>query len=163
MKRTVLFTALALTLAGPALASDQLARSLGVEAGAYSTGELIALRTALENGEHAKVNDILSGSITKGRTDSSAQFAASVGADSNYSTADVIALRSALEDSEQQTARFIRNSAGEDEGFVASTKSGISAGQAQLAASLGVDASDYSLSELVKLKADQSSDNGRGD
>ncbi|SDJ61250.1 hypothetical protein [Aliiruegeria lutimaris] len=163
MKRTVLFTALALTLAGPALASDQLARSLGVETGVYSTGELIALRSAVENGEHAKANDILSGSITKGRIDSAPQFAASVGADSSYSTADVIALRSALEKNEQQTAGFIRNNAGVDDGFVASSKSGISAGHAQLAASLGVNAADYSLSELTSLKADQSSNNGRGD
>ncbi|MDV7144552.1 hypothetical protein R3X27_17885 [Tropicimonas sp. TH_r6] len=163
MNRILLTTALALTLAGPALASDQLARSLGVEPGVYSTSELIALRSALENDEQATARAILSGDVTKGAVGSPAQFAASVDVDDSYSLADVAALRSAESDDEQAAANFIRESGGVTKGVTTSTKSGVSAGQAQLAASLGVNPTEYSLSELVKLKSIQSSNNGRGD
>ena len=163
MNRILLTTALALTLAGPALASDQLARSLGVEPGVYSTSELIALRSALENDEQAAARAILSRDVTKGAVDSPAQLAASVGVDDSYSLADVAALRSAESDDEQAAVNFIRESGGVTKGVTTSTKSGVSAGQAQLAASLGVNPTEYSLSELVKLKSVQSSNNGRGD
>ncbi len=168
MNRILLTSALALTLAGPALASDQLARSLGVEPGVYSTSELIALRSAVEDDNFAQANAIRAGgndgftASTKSVTSSSAQLAASVGVEPGvYSNAQLIALRSAIENDDFAQANAIRNSVGE--GFSASTKSGVSAGTAQLAASLGVDAADYSRAELVRLKSVQSSDNGRGE
>lgn len=163
MKRIALTTALALTLAGPALASDQLARSLGVEPGAYTTADLIRLASAAEDHNQAQVNAILAGEVTSGATESPAQFTASVGLEGTHSLATVAALRSAQETDEQAAARAIRASGNIDEGVTASTMNGISEGRAQLAASLGVNPADYSLAELVRLKAVQSSDNGRGE
>lgn len=163
MKRILLTSALALTLTGPAFASDQLARSLGVEPGVYSTAELIALRSAYEDDQFAVANSILNGSATDGEASSNAQFAASVGVDPSFSTADAAALRSAYEEGDYATVNFILEAGGIDENVSVSSKSGISAGRAQLAASLGVNASDYSLAELVELRSVQSSDNGRGD
>lgn len=49
MRRTLTLAALAATLAMPALANDQLARSLGVAPGVYSTAELSLLRQARED------------------------------------------------------------------------------------------------------------------
>ena len=144
MNRIILSTALALSLAAPAFASDQLALSLDVEPGTLSTAELISLRSALENDEQAAANAIRSGAVTKG-----------------ISAEDLreITLRAALQDDEFAAANFIRKGGVSD--VTVSTKSGISAGQAQLAASLGVDAADYSRAELVRLHSIQSSDNGR--
>ena len=168
MNRILISSALAVTLAGPALASDQLARSIGVEPGVYSTAELIALRSAIEGDDHAQANAIRAGgnngftASTKSATSSSAQLAGSVGVEPGvYSAAQLIALRSALESDDHAQANAIRK--GADEGMTASSKSGVSAATAQLAASLGVDPSDYSRDELARLHSVQSSDNGRGD
>ncbi len=163
MNRILLTTALALTLTGPALASDQLALSLGVEPGVYSTAELISLRSALENDDRAAARAIAARSATKGAVDSPAQFSASVGLDGAYSTATVAALRAAEADDERAAANHIRETGSISDSVTVSTKSGISAGRAQLAASLGVNPSEYSLAELVNLKSVQSSNNGRGD
>ncbi|MDV7141070.1 hypothetical protein R3X27_00100 [Tropicimonas sp. TH_r6] len=146
MNRIALTTALVFALAAPAFASDQLANQLDVEPGVYSTAELIALDRALQDGNQAAANAIRA---NPGGFDT-------VDAD----TVREIALRSAEQDHEQAAANQLRKETGSDS-FTASTKSGVSAGRAQLAASLGVDASDYSLAELVKLKSVQSSDNGR--
>ncbi|RYH07728.1 hypothetical protein [Tropicimonas sp. IMCC6043] len=163
MTRIALTSALALALAGPALASDQIAGSLGVAPGAYSTAELIQLRSALEDGHQAQANAILAGTVTDGATPSPAQFAASVGLDGSSSVATIAALRSARENNEQATARALLDTGSVRDGFSASTKSGVSAGRAQLAASLNVDPAEYSLAELVRLKSIQSSDNGRNE
>jgi hypothetical protein len=146
MNRIVLTTALALSLAAPAFASDQLAQQLDVEPGVYTTAELVSLRSAIENDDHATANAILSnpGGFN----------------DVDNATVQAINLRSAKQDDEHAAANFIRANEG-GETFSASTKSGISAGHAQLAASLGVDAADYSLAELVQLKSVRSSENGR--
>ncbi|WP_375550440.1 hypothetical protein [Rhodophyticola porphyridii] len=61
MTRIALTTALALSLAAPAFANDQLAASLGVDAGDYSVAELIQLRSALENDDHSHVAFLLNG------------------------------------------------------------------------------------------------------
>ncbi len=146
MNRIVLTTALVLSLAAPAFASDQLAQQLNVEPGTYTTAELVALRSAIETDNHAAANAIRSNPGGFDNVDDA--------------TVQANALRSAEQDDEHATANFLRKTGGSDT-FTVSTKSGVSAGQAQLAASLGVDAADYSLAELVKLKSVQSSGNGR--
>ncbi len=146
MNRIALTTALLLSLSAPAFASDQLAKQLEVEPGVYTTAELISLRSALENDDRAAANAIRSNPGGFGSVDAE--------------TVREIALRSAEQDDEQAAVRFLRKSAASDS-FTVSTKSGVSAGHAQLASSLGVDAEDYSLAELVRLKSVQSSDNGR--
>ena len=169
MKRILLTSALALTLAAPALASDQLARSLGVEPGVYSTAQLVALRSALENDEIAFANAIRnSGGAGESVSASSknagnSQFVASAGVGSDFTAAEVAALRAAEDSDNHAQAYHIRKTGGSTGAFTASTKGGVSAGHAQLAASLGVDPADYSLAELAHLKAVQSSENGRGE
>ncbi len=60
MHRIIATAALvATTLAAPALADDQLARSLGVEPGAYSLTELSLLRQAREDGDRQRERLIL--------------------------------------------------------------------------------------------------------
>ncbi len=111
---------------------------------------------------HKNANDRHGVTVFRKNTASTAnaQLAASVDGGSVLTTAQVIALRSALEDDDHATANFIRTNGASEGAFVASSKSGVSAGHAQLATSLGVDASDSSLAQLVNLKAAQSSDNG---
>lgn len=146
MKRIALTTALALTLAAPAFASDQLAERLDVEPGVYSTAELVAIDRALQDDNQAVANAILSNPGGFNQVDPA--------------TINAIALTSAEQDDEHAAANHLRKT--EDFGNLSvSSKSGVSAGQAQLAASLGVDAADHTLAELVKLKSVQSSENGR--
>jgi len=52
---SALAIALTTAVAAPAFASDSLARSLGVEAGAYSTSQLVALKSALDSDDHTRV------------------------------------------------------------------------------------------------------------
>ena len=60
MTRLLTATAIAaLALATPALASDQLARSLGVAPGSYSLTQLITLQNALDGDDRATVRAIL--------------------------------------------------------------------------------------------------------
>lgn len=56
--KTALFTALALAIATPALASSQLERQLGVEPGVYSSAELAALALGRdhETGDGARID-----------------------------------------------------------------------------------------------------------
>jgi hypothetical protein len=61
MKNLFLTTAVALSLAAPAFASDQLALSLGVEPGVYTTAELADLSRAYEENDQTRINFILSG------------------------------------------------------------------------------------------------------
>ncbi|MEM9320056.1 MAG: hypothetical protein AAGA70_13780 [Pseudomonadota bacterium] len=53
MKTLILSSAIALGLAAPSFANDQLAAGLGVEPGVYSTAELVRLNTALEDDDRA--------------------------------------------------------------------------------------------------------------
>lgn len=62
MTRIALTTALVLGLAAPAFANDQLARSLGVDAGAYTTMQLVQLKSALSADEHIVAKAITGGS-----------------------------------------------------------------------------------------------------
>ncbi|WP_425051985.1 hypothetical protein [Psychromarinibacter sp. S121] len=55
--KTIIAAALALTVASPVLANDQLARSLGVEPGQYTLEQLVAIKAAQdESGNDARVN-----------------------------------------------------------------------------------------------------------
>jgi len=55
--KKILLAAVALSAAAPAFASDQLARSLGVEPGQYTLSQLVALKdAATRSGNEATVN-----------------------------------------------------------------------------------------------------------
>jgi hypothetical protein len=136
MNRFILGTALALSLSAPAFASEQLAASLGVNPDNFTTAELIQLRSAQEENDQATVDFILSG------------------ADSGSADVAAIQLAFALEDDDRATVNFLRNGGSE----VVSTQSFGSAGGEQLAASLGVDAGDYTVAELIQLRSALDSD-----
>ena len=62
MKTLALTTAIAATLAAPAaFASEDLAQSMGVATGQYTTAQLIELRNAIEENDASRVNFILNG------------------------------------------------------------------------------------------------------
>lgn len=156
MKTLALTTALSLAIAAPAFANDQLAASLGVDGSLYTTAQLVELRSAMEDGDQTRVDYIRSSaqnggtlSTKSGISEGHAQLAASLGVDSDdYSVAELAALKSAMAD---DTAGAPINGYGMGWGTL-STKSGISAGQAQIAAALGVNPADYTLAELVKMR-----------
>ena len=109
MKRIALTTALTLALAAPAVASPQLAASLGVDAGDYTVAQLIQLRDAKEADEFITVNFITGG----GSEVVSTQSFGTAGAD--------FALRVLEEGDDFIRARHARNSGSE----VISTSAGV--------------------------------------
>ncbi|MGI3186574.1 hypothetical protein [Nioella aestuarii] len=95
MKTIALATALTAALAAPAaFASDNLAASLGVEPGVYSTSELVRLSQALSDNDHAEVAFILNGGA--GPVDGSIAFDARI--------------RNAAEDDEHALVAYLNNS-----------------------------------------------------
>jgi hypothetical protein len=162
--KTVL-AVLALT-AAPALASsgtDQLALSLGVQPGALTASELTQLQSAINDDDRTRIDFILdraAGNV--GRADTSgagyvsagkSQIAAQVGVEAaTFSTIDLIRLQDALRSGDEDTAAFILN--GSDNGDVATDRGTVTPGKAQLAASLGLNAAEYTTAELSKLYLD---------
>lgn len=159
MKTLLLSSALILSVAVQAQAGDQLALSASVEPGQYTTSQLVQLMAAEADDNTALYNHLIeefdtnvvstqSGGISAGHQ----QLAASLGVSANdFSLSELVQLRSARDNDDASMERFIMSVAGD----VISTQSGgISGGQAQLAASLGVNPADYSLSELTRMYID---------
>jgi hypothetical protein len=161
MTRTIIAIAIAATVAGPVMASDQLARSANVEAGAYSTAQLIQMISALEEGDTAAYRFVRDGGGEVVSSQSpfgdaqprNAQLAAAAGVEPGvYSTAELMRMIAALEENDPQTYRFARDGGAE----VVSSQSpdGIrpaSAGKARLAAALGVEPDDYTINQLAGM------------
>ncbi|MFQ6546527.1 hypothetical protein AADZ90_001110 [Aestuariibius sp. 2305UL40-4] len=144
--------------ATPALASDQLAQSLGVDPGAYSVSELATLKAAMEEHDHQKVDLILGGGAivsTQGRAGAGqAQLAAQLGvAPGAYDVADLIELRVAYEENDDQRVRKILSG-----GSVVSTQDSGVAGHDQMARQLGVDPADYTNAQIAAMYMDEFSD-----
>lgn len=159
MKTLLLSTAIILGVAVQAQANDQLAHSVGVEPGQYTTAQLVQLMTAQTDDNTALFNHLLdefdsnvistqSGGISAGHR----QLAASLGVDpTDFSVAELVQLRVAREDGDAIAERAIMANGGD----VISTQSGgITGGQRQLAASLGVDPADYTVNELAGMYID---------
>lgn len=149
--KLALTTALILSAAAPAFASDQLARSLGLEAGVFTTSQLVQLKAAYDgadegNGHFDTLVERFSSdavSTSNGITEGQRQIAEQVGVNpADYTLAELVAIRNSYEDGEYTIPST---------GDVVSTSNGISAGHAQLAAKLGVDAADYTVAELAAL------------
>lgn len=140
MNRIVLTTALILAAAAPAFANDQLAASIGVEPGVYSTAELVAIKSSYDT-ETGYVLPAPAGGVAM--TD---QLAASIGVDAGrFSVSELAAIKSSYD-----TENGFNLPA---EGGIVSTQSvGISAGHQQLAANLGLNAGDFSVAELAAIK-----------
>lgn len=157
------FTATALVLAVPAFAQSageaQLARSVGVEPGTYSVSQLIRLDEAQRENDAERIRYIKAnpqGFVVSSQgsdvvTDGEAQFARALGVEpGRLSVNELQRLDQAVRESEDVTARHILS--GETRGDVAEDASAVSAGEAQLAASLGVDPANYTLNELVQIQ-----------
>ena len=60
MTRTLLAALVATALvAGPAAASDRLAKALGITPGSLTSAELVTLKNALDNDDHRRVDALL--------------------------------------------------------------------------------------------------------
>ncbi|WP_089230988.1 hypothetical protein [Tropicimonas sediminicola] len=161
MKRFALTTAIALAVASPVLASDQLAAAAGVEPGVYTTNELVTLIAAQENGEWKVVDSILAGNLTDTSADDRTaaghvQLAESLGVNpAAYSTNELVELRKSIEEQDQTRVDYLKDN-GSDANFDGATfstrNSSFSAGHLQLAESLDVNPADFTTAELVQLK-----------
>ncbi|MFD0979038.1 hypothetical protein [Tropicimonas aquimaris] len=161
MKRFALTTAIALAIASPVLASDQLAASAGVEPGVYTTNELITLIAAKEKGDWTVVNAILDGNLTDNSGDDRTsaghvQLAESLGVNpAAYATNELVELRRATEEQDQSRVNYLKDNGADSNAGSAtfSTRnSSFSAGHLQLAEALDVNPADFSTNELIQLK-----------
>ncbi len=173
MKRTALaLGALALVITpGLSLAEElsdaamrtklQMAATLDVDPETYTLDELVQLKCIMESGdsEHDKDRKIqaikgFGRSTDDVTTAEKAQLAASLGVNPEvYSLTELSMLKSMHEDDQCQItnpAEFVKHGESLTEP-AASVKS-------QLALSLGVSATDYTLTELVKMKAKRAAD-----
>ena len=164
MKRIAITTALALAIAAPAFANDQLARSLGVEPGVYTTAELATIKGLGESGDSLdrETGNVLAGLFSRGVVSTqsvgaagNAQLARSLGLDAgDFTAAELATIKGLVEQRATDDAFAISDLVGRGAGGVVSTQSvaGISAGHAQIARNLGLDPADYSLAELAVIK-----------
>ncbi|MGJ8584093.1 MAG: hypothetical protein ACSHXD_08385 [Marinosulfonomonas sp.] len=158
MKNLIATTVIAATLAAPAFAGsgkDQLAALAGVSAENYSISELVRLDAAQKDGDattssfiKAKANgNVIStqNSVSAGQ----AQLAASVGVEPGSLTqAEMIRLDQALREGDATKANYIIDQANGDS---ISSQSGISAGDAQLAALVGVEPGSLTRAQMIRL------------
>ena len=144
MKTLIASAALALAFTAPAFANDQLAASLGVDAGQYTLSELAQIKAnkASDDGISFNVGNV-------GETSFSTRGVQ--GGPSVFELAQVIANNASDDDID-----FPVKSVDEAR---ASTR-GVTGGHTQLAASLGVDAGGYTVAELAGIIADRASDDG---
>ncbi|MCZ8078254.1 MAG: hypothetical protein RSE12_02200 [Fuscovulum sp.] len=161
------FTASALILAaltGAAAASSaqpglnagdvQLALSAGVQPGEYSRAELINIIEARKEGEETRLNYFLSGANRASSTAASNagvdQLAASAGVEpGQFSANELQRLIKAQADDDTTTERFILSGASRN---AANPAEVVTPGEAQLAASIGVDPAQYTLAELIAMQ-----------
>lgn len=158
MKKLIATTALVATIAAPAFAGsgkDQLAALAGVDGANYTIAELVRLDAAQSANDYGTVTlinanangDTLStqSSVSGGE----AQLAALAGVESGvYSIAQLNRLNQAIADNDYGTIRLIESQANGD---TFSTQSGVSAGDAQLAALVGVTPGSLTTAQLIRL------------
>ena len=154
---TLAATALAAALAGPAFASDSLARSVGVEPGQYTTAQLVALKNAKADDDHSRIRRIMAEAQAGGFPVASdlGQVSASIGAE-GLSAGQIVALKAAQDEDDHDAIFRLRNGGAVETGARVSSR-GASA-PAQLSASVGVEPGTLSRAELVRLKAAQDED-----
>ena len=156
MNRTLILSALVAAIAAPALASTQLERQLGVEPGVYTTAELVAIKGSFDSDTGfnfpARDGAVVSSQST-GFSAGHIALAAQVGVNpADYTTAELVGIKGSFDT---------------DTGFnvaprgdvVSSQSVGISAGHAQLAAVEGVNPAEYSVAEILALRAQRDNAN----
>jgi hypothetical protein len=155
-----LIASLTAGIAAPAFAGGisqgdaQVAAYLGVPAGQYSPAELTLLEQAKRDNDAQAYAFILSGgladrvSTSNGASQGDTQLANTLGVTPGaYSLSDLIALQDARKDGDAEAAKAIL---GHD--VTAADGAGtVTPGKAALAAQLGVNPADYSLSQLSAM------------
>jgi hypothetical protein len=153
--------ALTAPFAGVAMAgqgADQLAKQLGVPAGAYSVAQMIQLQDARRDGDKAAEAFILSqGNDGVSRSDKSGVAFASTGAEQlarlvgvtpgAYSVNEMIRLQDAINEGDSHTIAFILG--GSNSGTTGNDIGTVTPAKAQLAASLGLDPAAHTTADLV--------------
>lgn len=168
MRVLMISTAALVLTAGIAAANsgiDQLAASAGVSPEGFTQAQLIQLVDAQRANDDARINFILSqagqGGVSRsdmgeGTVSQDAQLAALAGvAPGLYTTNELQRLVAAQRANDDALVNFILTGQNRNGGNSASA---VTPGQAQLAARLGVDASDYTLTELTQLYNDRFND-----
>lgn len=167
LKLTLTIAALATALTAGVVSAQtvnpgvaQLAASVGVSATSFTPAQLIRLEQAQrENDQHA-IDFILSqanGSVS--RSDKGASLSAGdvqlsriAGVEPGlYTTSELVRLIDAQRDNNTEVVDFILSGTNREGDQPASA---VTPGEAQLAASLGLDPADYTLTELGKLYTD---------
>lgn len=158
--RTLMISVAAVALsAGFAFANpgtDQLASQAGVSANDYTQAQLIELLQAQRDNDDARIRFIMSqagqNTMMEGEVVSNdAQLAAAAGvAPGLYTANELQRLITAKRNNDSQLTNFILSGQNRVEGNAASV---VTPGQEQMAAVLGVDASQYTLNELTMLYA----------
>jgi hypothetical protein len=160
MKRTVLLSApiaaLIAAIAAPALANTQLEALTGAEPGVYTTAELVAIKGSFDTdtGYSFPVRgDAVVSSQSVGFTAGHIALANQIGVNpADYTTAELVGLKGSFD---TDTGFNVS-----ERGAVVSSQSvGISAGHAQLAAQEGVSAAEYSVNDILALKAQRDNAN----
>lgn len=158
--------ALTAPLAGMAVAgqgADQLAKQVGVPAGAYTVAQMIQLQDARRDGDKAAEAFILSqGNDGVSRSDKSGDAFTSKGAEQlarlvgvtpgTYSVNEMIRLQDAINEGDRQTIAFILG--GSNGGNTGNDFGVVTPGKTQLAASLGLDPAEHTTAELAALYID---------
>lgn len=163
MKAIIVTAALALSVAAPASASDQLARNLGLDPGAFSSAELATIKGGRESGvstdrQSAAVFEALAvrgvAPTREAGAAGGAQLAANLGLDAGlYTSAELAEIKGVVEaHSTADTGSVAYLTARDGTGLVSTQSVGASGSSAQLADNLGVDPADYTLAELAVLK-----------
>lgn len=150
MKRTLIASALVAAIAAPAFANSQLEDLLDVAPGTYTAAELAAIKGSFDSdtGYSFPVRD---GGVVStqsvGFSDSHRALADIVGVNpADFTTAELVAIKGSYDSDTGYNVPA--------RGGVVSTQSvGIAAGHAQLAAQEGVSAADYSVNEILALRA----------
>lgn len=162
-KKSILaLTVVALTapFAGVAMAgqgADQLAKQVGVPAGAYTVAQMIQLQVARREGDKAaeafilsKGKDAVSLSTMSGDATSKGaeQLARLVGVTPGaYSVNEMIRLKDAINEGDRQAIAFILG--GSNGGITGSDIGTVTPAKTQLAASLGLDPATHTTADLV--------------
>ncbi len=139
--------------AAAANASDQLAASLGVAPGQYTTAQLVQLKAALDDGDSERVAFIANGPVSAAP---GSQLAESLGVEpGSLSAADLVALKAAIDHGDPTRIAFLTG----EQGMV--TRNAAAGSQnGQLAASLGVEPGTYDNATLAAAYLEAT---GRGD
>lgn len=161
MLKSILTPALiALTLAGSgaafaaqATSDSQLAASAGVAVGQYTAAELQSIIDARRDNDTSALNYYLSGAnrSTPAQTDAAGQLAKIAGvAPGTYSASELALIIEARKDNDTEKAAFILSGQNRT---VSAEASAVTPGEAQIAAALGLNPAEYTLSELTQLWA----------